>query len=114
MTVPWLFCSDDPVKTARYLIQQAGGAKEARAAIATAAKADKRPRGRPEASSDLILLHLAAAERDCSVAEALRRIANLVSGTAPAKAATVRRLARKLKGRALANFDLGQKSQESH
>jgi len=50
----------DPVKTAYYLIEQAGGANQARAAITAAARLDKREGGRPRESNDEFWLCMAA------------------------------------------------------
>ena len=50
----------DPVKTAYYLIEQAGGGKQARAAITAAGKLDKRRGGRPREINDEFWLRIAA------------------------------------------------------
>jgi hypothetical protein len=50
----------DPIKTAYYLIKQAGGVKQARVAITAAARLDKRRGGRPREINDEFWLRIAA------------------------------------------------------
>jgi hypothetical protein len=73
----WVFESDSPIKTAGYLIDQAGSVKAARACITMAARLRKNPQGRPANRSDGALLIRAITiwqnDKPRSRAEAMRR-----------------------------------------
>jgi hypothetical protein len=74
----WAMMSDDPVKTAGYLIDQAGGVKAARACITAAARLRKRPQGRPVAQTVRELLALAQIiqfNEHCTPAQSYRILA---------------------------------------
>jgi hypothetical protein len=100
----------DPVKTAGYLIKQAGGVKQARSAVAAAAKLDRRPAHRPALGNDFVWLCLAAnRQRDQKIktkTEAIRCVAGeqFPAHAEPAKKQFVRRLLRKLGKQPLQDF----------
>jgi hypothetical protein len=75
---PWVMVSDSPIKTAGYLIDHAGGVKEARACITAAARLQKRPQGKPASHDDDALFFcvlVTRAKRRCSFAAACREVA---------------------------------------
>ena len=100
----------DPVKTAGYLIRQAGGVKQAHSAVAAAATLNKRPAHRPAMGNDYVWLCAAATrQRDKNIktkTEAIRHVADewFPTYAEPAKKQFVRRLLRKLGKRPLRDF----------
>lgn len=107
--LPWVMVSDDATKTARFLIDHAGGVQAAHDAVSRAAKELRRKQGRP-AANDLHWLLIADAIRrhdGCSDTKALELAAHLASDDVGA-ATMVRRLRRKLSCKSLADFAQAQ------
>jgi hypothetical protein len=77
--LPWVFVSDNPIKTAGYLIDHAGSAKAARACITAAVRLRKKPQGRPSDRNDGALLLRGATiwrnDKPRSISEAIRMAA---------------------------------------
>lgn len=104
--LPWSIYAADATEAARYLIAQAGGVGAAKDAVSRAAKAMKKPRGRPPQNDTHLLLIARAVEKDsgCSRSSALMQAAQLFVRDQDAAKSIARRLLNKLDGKSLASF----------
>jgi len=103
--LPWVITTTDATETARHLIAQAGGVHAAHTAVTRAAKAQKKPHGRPSENDTTKLLIAAAIQKEngCSRASALTQVARLHERE-EGVAKLVRRLTHKLGKKTLATF----------